>query len=496
MFLTLYFFLAASLSVQDLPDGFLNKIRDGDSATGGRAGEPLVGPLRAAPRARPDLLRLHADMQMALGICDEAEEQYRRAQKAIRSPRQAIRAASCRNAGWQTLFRHRLATALSCFARLVDEPDVDAARRIEARLGIVGALHELGRSRRFGRCARRTRGRDHRSVARALARDDRHVALRRRGAARTTRRDAAFRSRVLAVGPRRPDAARRGHTGAHPAHSALMASASDEADLHEVEALNVCTPLLRQRVDYLRQLRALARGERAALDGITAHLNWAQQRGFGDYLRTTRLEVVLAALASDARNWPRCCSSRCIGSTTRRRRGIGSSNICMRSRRPHQALGRSREGMLFFGRYALIATQCLRDDSQVLVSYARGQRARRAATGRRRRTFARALPARLSLLAGKTLDRRDLSVREVAAEVGVTERALQSAFKHSLGLSPTELIRRLRMERIRADLLDDSFNGERTVLFTSPKWGVQNRSTLVSGYRKQFHEAPSETLER
>jgi hypothetical protein len=52
------------------------------------------------------------------------------------------------------------------------------------------------------------------------------------------------------------------------------------------------------------------------------------------------------------------------------------------------------------------------------------------------------------------------------------------------------------MERIRADLLDDSFNGERTVLFTANKWGVQNRSTLVSGYRKQFHEAPSETLER
>ena len=30
MFLTLYFPLAASLSVHHLPDGFLNKIRDGD----------------------------------------------------------------------------------------------------------------------------------------------------------------------------------------------------------------------------------------------------------------------------------------------------------------------------------------------------------------------------------------------------------------------------------------------------------------------------------
>ncbi len=87
-------------------------------------------------------------------------------------------------------------------------------------------------------------------------------------------------------------------------------------------------------------------------------------------------------------------------------------------------------------------------------------------------------------------------MRDVAAEVGVTERALQSAFRRSLGLSPTELIRRLRMERIRGELLDDSLNGERTVLTTANKWGVQNRSTLLNNYRKQFHEAPSETLRR
>jgi transcriptional regulator GlxA family with amidase domain len=94
------------------------------------------------------------------------------------------------------------------------------------------------------------------------------------------------------------------------------------------------------------------------------------------------------------------------------------------------------------------------------------------------------------------LDRRDLSVREVAAEIGVTERALQSAFKNFLGLSPTELIRRQRMERIRAELTDRSYSSDRGVLGAASKWGVQNRSTLVNGYRKQFHEAPSETLER
>lgn len=493
MFLTLYFPLAASLSVQDLPDGFLNKIRDGDLQPAGAQASRWSDLARGAAGS-PDLLRLHADMQMALGICDEAEEQYRRAQKAIRSPRQAIRAASCRNAGWQALFRHRLATALSCFARLVDEPDVDAAQQIEARLGIVGALHELGRSRDSGdaldelAAAITDPSLGHWREMIATLRFDVAVQRELRGA--TLLSDHAYWQSGLG------DQTLRGAgTPGTPGAFRSMASASDEADLHEVEALNVCTPLLRQRVDYLRQLRALARGERAALDGITAHLNWAQQRGFGDYLRTTRLEVVLAALASDAPQLAEMLLEPLHRIDHAASTGHRQLEYLYAVAKTHQALGRSREGMLFFGRYALIATQCLRDDSQVLVSYT-GKAARQAP---QLDDVAARLPARYRRAyryLQENLDRRDLSVREVAAEVGVTERALQSAFKHSLGLSPTELIRRLRMERIRADLLDDSFNGERTVLFTANKWGVQNRSTLVSGYRKQFHEAPSETLER
>ena len=490
MFLTLYFPLAASLSVQDLPDGFLNKIRDGDLQPAGAQASRWSDLARGAAGS-PDLLRLHAYLLLARGICDEAEEQYRRAQKAIRSPRQAIRAASCRNAGWQALFRHRLATALSCFARLVDEPDVETAQQIEARLGIVGALHELGRSRDSGdaldelAAAITDPSLGHWREMIATLRFDVAVQRELRGA--TPLSDHAYWQSGLG------DQTLRG--AGTPGAFRSMASASDEADLHEVEALNVCTPLLRQRVDYLRQLRALARGERAALDRITAHLNWAQQRGFGDYLRTTRLEVVLAALASDAPQLAEMLLEPLHRIDHAASTGHRQLEYLYAVAKTHQALGRSREGMLFFGRYALIATQCLRDDSQVLVSYA-GKAARQAP---QLDDVAARLPARYRRAyryLQENLDRRDLSVREVAAEVGVTERALQSAFKHSLGLSPTELIRRLRMERIRADLLDDSFNGERTVLFTANKWGVQNRSTLVSGYRKQFHEAPSETLER
>jgi transcriptional regulator GlxA family with amidase domain len=93
------------------------------------------------------------------------------------------------------------------------------------------------------------------------------------------------------------------------------------------------------------------------------------------------------------------------------------------------------------------------------------------------------------------LDQKDLSVREVASHVGVTERAIQAAFKNHLGLSPSELIRRQRMERIRDDLLDDDAPVA-GMLEVAKKWGVQHRSTLINGYRRVFHEAPSQTLGR
>ena len=416
-----------------------------------------------------------------LGICDEAEEQYRRAQKAIRSPRQAIRAASCRNAGWQALFRHRLATALSCFARLVEEPEIEAAQQIEARLGIVGTLHELGRSRdssdaldELAAAATEPSLGHWRELVATLRFD---VAVQRELRSATLLSDHAYWQSGLG------DHALRGVGAAGGFRP--MASASDEADLHEVEALNVCTPLLRQRVDYLRQLRALARGERAALEGITAHLNWAQQRGFGDYLRSTRLEVVLAALASDAPQLAEMLLEPLHRIDHAASTGHRQLEYLYAVAKTHQALGRSREGMLFFGRYALIATQCLRDDSQVLVSYT-GKAARQApqlddVTARLPARYRRAYRYLLD-----NLDRKDLSIREIAAQVGVTDRALQSAFKTSLGSTPTEIIRRLRMERIRAELEADDSAHEQGILATAVKWGVSNRSTLVNSYRREF----------
>jgi AraC-like DNA-binding protein len=481
MFTAAYFPLVSALAVRCLPDGFLDKLCDGNfSAARTQASRWLEDGHRGAEL--PWLLQLRADLEMVSGIGDDLEEQYRRAQKAIRTPRHAIRVASCRNAGWQAFFRHRLTTSFSCFTRVIDEKDVDPFQQFEARFGIICTLHQLGRSGdasdALGELSQLVESISDRGVD--------HW----RDLIATMRFDLAVQRELLACAPLVDHVYWRSGMS-----DARAAGAADSADLCEAQAARVETPLLRQRIGYLRHLRELAGGSRTAMEGVIAHLNWAQRVGLHEYAYTTRLEVVLAALALEAPQLTEMLLEPLhrvdyAGATGRRQLEY---LYCVAKLR--QAQGRTRESMQFYSRYALITTQCLRDDASAIAPFA--NRAVRSApqlddVGAR-------LPAkyrRAYRYLQENLDRHDLSVREVAAEVGVTERALQSAFKNFLGLSPTELIRRQRMERIRAELLNDPAVSDRNVLNAANKWGVHNRSTLVSGYRRQFQEAPSETLER
>jgi AraC-like DNA-binding protein len=89
------------------------------------------------------------------------------------------------------------------------------------------------------------------------------------------------------------------------------------------------------------------------------------------------------------------------------------------------------------------------------------------------------------------LDQAELSVRQIAAQIAVTERALQLAFHKHLGMTPAEVIRDSRMKRIHADLI--SAGSKDSVLAVAMRWGVTNRSTLAQSYRASYSETPSET---
>jgi AraC-like DNA-binding protein len=95
----------------------------------------------------------------------------------------------------------------------------------------------------------------------------------------------------------------------------------------------------------------------------------------------------------------------------------------------------------------------------------------------------------------ENLDHADLSVREISDSIGVTERAIQTAFKAHLGMTPGEVMQRCRVERIRAELLREDAH-DASVIETAARWGIRNRSTLLSSYRKYFSETPTQTLAR
>jgi AraC-like DNA-binding protein len=472
---SIYFAVASTLSSADVASTFFAKMlagqfRDACAVATARAEGEQGG-------AAPDYASLqnYADVQLVLGRYEDAEETYRRAQKSIRGEHGAMRAALSRNAGWQALFQSHLSTALKCFKRIDDDADASLALRLESLVGSVLVLFQLGR-------LDGVRNRlDTLSALACEAADSRWRRL-----AEVLRADLLTQYRM------RSSAQLADHIYWHSAILELRA-----ADLCEASpALPEDTPTiaaLARRADYLNHLLALSRGSHAGLVQIDAHLRWSQSAGLDDYHRELRLEVALAALAGSVSN---------VADTMLRMFGDGAMHgsqhthwyleylYCQSKMRQQQ--GRLQDHSQMYARYALMSIKHVRADS-VAMPAAPAERAAAPADDISARLPGKYRRAYRYLI--EHLERPDLSVREVANHIGVTERALQAAFKANLGYSPSQLIRSRRMEHIRDELLADETHAS-SVLQVANRWGVQHRSTLLNGYRKQYNEAPSETLSR
>ncbi|AJX35480.1 helix-turn-helix transcriptional regulator [Burkholderia oklahomensis] len=423
-------------------------------------------------------LQLHADLQLVLGFEAEAEENYRRSQRKIQGAKWRIRIATCRNTAWQALFRHRVSTALACFSRASDEPDIQAGGLAEARFGIACALYEMGRM----------------DEAFDVLDSMERLVEQEFGDTRVYWRDliAALRFDFVVQSELRCATALSDHVYWQ---SALSSSLMARMRGAPAPAMSVTTPLLCDRASYLLQLRRTAHGDRDAVSSLARYLDVAREHGFVDLQWTLRLEIAIALLAGDAPYLAHSMLepiSEVVHGGESSRKHLEYFYCAAKTR---QALGRAQESLQLYSRYALVAMRCLREDSLMRKPFL----SREMKQPRQPDDVAARLPLkyrRAYQYVLQNLDRSDLSVREIAAEIGVTERALQNAFKIFLGLSPRELIRSKRMERIRAELVDSTLTGERSIKETARKWGVQNGSTLVIGYRKEFDETPSETLER
>jgi AraC-like DNA-binding protein len=155
--------------------------------------------------------------------------------------------------------------------------------------------------------------------------------------------------------------------------------------------------------------------------------------------------------------------------------------------------GEHAQALKFYCQYTAEALRCLRSDAA--PTRAAGTARTHGSTLVSDEVSAR-LPAkyrRAYRYIIENIDREDLTTREVAAEMNVTMRTIQLVFKRALGVTPCGLIRSLRLEGIRRDLLDE--NGPAASIYdTANRWGLKSRSTLAKGYRKHFNESPSQTI--
>ncbi|HTH73836.1 MAG TPA: helix-turn-helix domain-containing protein [Trinickia sp.] len=479
MFSTLYFAVASALSAHEHFPAYARKVIAGQLNEACSTAAAWAEPDGAERELDYTPLLAYGDAQLILGRPVEAEETYRKAQRAIRDCRETLRIVSCRNAGWQAFFQHRLTTALTCFARMGGEINATAPQKMESLIGEILVLHQLGR---LGAIDARVQ------ALKALA--DQADDARWSSLAASLVLDLRIQQQV------------RGADELHD-HIYWRSIETDRlfatADSGEAEPLSALAdmPIVDARLDYLRRLQAFAAGRRDVAERLDEHLHWAARTGISAYHRGLCLEIAVAALAAAAPNTAESMLEQCRvgnGQQPWHERWYLEYAYCLSKIRQRQ--GRIQEYAQLYGRYALASIRHVRSDNVSMTpATADALQDTRQPTsddvsarlpGKYRRAYRYMM---------EHLDRHDLSVREMAAHIGVTERAIQAAFKTHLGLSPSQLIRRQRMERIRHELTRD---GGRTpgVLEVATRWGVQHRSTLVNSYRKVFHEAPSDTLAR
>lgn len=88
-----------------------------------------------------------------------------------------------------------------------------------------------------------------------------------------------------------------------------------------------------------------------------------------------------------------------------------------------------------------------------------------------------------------------LSTADVAEAVGLSSRALQDGFRTHVGSTPMAYLRRVRLHRIRDELLA-SDPATANVTSIALDWGMTHLGRFAQSYRVEFGEAPSDTLRR
>lgn len=86
----------------------------------------------------------------------------------------------------------------------------------------------------------------------------------------------------------------------------------------------------------------------------------------------------------------------------------------------------------------------------------------------------------------------DISLDDIARHSGASARNLSRLCQQQYGVSPMQMLRDLRLDRIRQDLLQAS--ADRSVSEIALRWGYSHLGRFAAAYRQRFGQAPHETL--
>ncbi len=86
-----------------------------------------------------------------------------------------------------------------------------------------------------------------------------------------------------------------------------------------------------------------------------------------------------------------------------------------------------------------------------------------------------------------------INADQIAEAAGTSTRTVQSAFRNELGLTPVDYLRRIRLDRVRAELQAGE-TGRTTVAEIAGRWGFAHLGRFAAHYAERFGEQPRATL--
>jgi AraC-like DNA-binding protein len=461
-----------------LDEHLVNMLLSGDLTGALRVGLERLE--RATPGADPhrysELGRMLGRALLAADRAEDAEELFQRLPKAYEAlSRSSVRWHASLDQGALSLHLGRLGRAAEAWNLVADDESAPVDLRLEAMAGMATVVFRLGEHRRAALTLRE---------AVRLAEEAGLSGLRDMVAALEV--ELAARSRLVSAEGMSDYAL---HFSETRADADTVESVAEELRT-QVQLMERC-PLVARNLDALRLLLTGEVRHSVGRSRLGAELRWLRDAGYHALEADLRLDAAVALLArDDAAGATEVLGAMARGEQSRGQRHAVELLYCQS--RVQAIGGRHGDALRSYKEYA---RESLYRTMRERALVPRSRFVERAIEAEQGDAAMFRLPLRYRRAYRYIIERladSSLSIRQVAAHINVTERALQAAFRKYLGMTPAELIRHRRMQGIRNDLREGT--GNAGVLDTAVRWGMANRSTLAHSYRQQFSETPTATL--